>query len=311
MLLQIVWVNVSFRYLFPVLPFLILYFVAGIKNLKKGARLTVISGALLCYSYSSAMIVSYSLKSRISSALMPINTFKWVRENTAEDDVFLGGFPSRFYINTDRKMISWFPFTSADDFYLFVQKHVNVDYVAFFSSKDVQPAHQYSLPFYQKKRTEFIMKDSSRYEKVYSNDMEETEIWKIRKSTAYVRAWDIYMEGLSHYSKKDYDNAAEKLSEAVSVYGKFPTLRADLARVYMKMKDFSKAAVTLNEAIKVHPGDMELLMLRGYFHRNRGEYVLSSEDYKRAFVIAESLGMHDKTEELAGMLDQLKGLAKE
>lgn len=289
--LYMLWVNVAVRYMLPIMPLLLFFFIRGTKGIKKGFFYAVSAVLLLCYISSDAKIVAASLshERRRSSPLAPFDTYEWVKENTSKDDIFFGQITSRFFLYTGRVMNYSIDFTLRDEFYLMLLLG-NYDYVALFSIEDVQPGLEYSLTHGQYALMLGYLADETRFRRVFSDPDEETSIWEVRKNPDFVKAWQRYHEGLTAYYTGRKEEAARVLEDALRISADFPSVAADLAKIYMDYGEHTKALDIIARALDLYPESLLLHMVRGELYMQEGKTEKAREDIGKALAIAGTIG---------------------
>ncbi len=177
LLLQVFWVNVSLRYLIPVFPFLLYYLISGIKRLPKQVYYAVCISIFVFYIHTDVIIVAHARKNVSSSPKRTFETFKWIKKNTEKNSIFYSNFSERLFLRTNRKSVI-IDFKSHDEFYYKLIKN-RVNYVAVFTSRFIQKSYQYSIPGIRHRMMRLYLNNSARYEKVYEDSNEKTNIYSV------------------------------------------------------------------------------------------------------------------------------------
>ncbi|MFH1415052.1 MAG: tetratricopeptide repeat protein [Elusimicrobiota bacterium] len=284
-LFHIFWINVSIRYLVPVLPFLLYYFVCGMSRFSKTffRALTII--ILIIYLQADARILLSTspggLSQTVNTPSKPFASFKWIIKNTDDASLFFGNYPDRFYFNTKRRMIYRIMFSSRDEFYMYLLSS-GFDYVAYFSVSDVQTSSDYSIHHEQSRKTRVFLSDVNRFKPVYKNIKEDVAVWKIIKNSDFIKAWKEYSFGITFLKQKKFNEAEERFKKALDIWSDFPLVSANLSLLYINRKDYANAGQLLDNAIRLYPHEPQLTALRADISRMKGKTDLAAEYYRKA-----------------------------
>ncbi|MFC2091348.1 tetratricopeptide repeat protein [Elusimicrobiota bacterium] len=306
---NILWVNVSIRYLVPIMPFILYYFLTGVYYLRKQLFYIVSLILLVLYASYDVSIVRASLKEHPGNYSRPIQTFEWIRHNTEESDVFATLKPSLFSYNTGRRTELINCNQSRDELYhSLVSK--NVSHVAIFSARtsqrtfgDTWSVDKYSL-------LKFIMNDKNRFENIYENINEETILWKVKSSTAFIKAWSVNTQGFNSYNNGDITKATAYFEEAVSLYSDFPMAVFNLAQIYIGSKRYREAMDVLNSALRQFPNSKILLVLKGEVFRSNGDVGRAVWEWKKAQKIAQILNQRNSYTEIGKIVSEAENSLK-
>ncbi|MFW6134307.1 MAG: tetratricopeptide repeat protein [Elusimicrobiota bacterium] len=292
---QIIWVNVSLRYIVPVFPFVLLFFLKSLS--KKKVLFYSLSGVLLVSSVNTdRIIIRDSLKERKNSSRRPFKTFQWIRENTPKDALIMCNFAPRTYLRTRRKTTGM-KVLQRDEFYHMVLTK-NIDYIAYFSTRHLQRSHQFSAQKTRYTQARYILKDKTRYEVVYENPVEDTAILKPKKIKNFKQAWKLYRQGMERFRKDNLKDAEKKLEQSLKLYNDFPLASSNLASIYIMKKKYSQALELLDSIVKIYPKSGVLWALRGRVYYNLGNIEKAKENWEKALEIAEYLNKHQLKEDI-------------
>jgi len=97
-------------------------------------------------------------------------------------------------------------------------------------------------------------------------------------------------ESRSNFEKGDWDRAAKKASEALSLYPRSEAAYAIRSEAYGKLGWYYQARADAEAAIKINPGFGLAYNNRGYAHEKMGKLLEAKKDYDTACRLGEGLG---------------------
>jgi tetratricopeptide (TPR) repeat protein len=303
-LLHIFWVNVSTRYVIPIFPFLIYYFLFGIKIFKKKVFYVLCAIILALYLNSNMQAIVDAASIQNSSTMRPMNTFKWIKENTDKDAVLLTSHIDRSFLHTGRKALL-ISFDSSDKFYTNILRN-DVDYVVLYSNKYIQQSYLFSHQKVRDLRMRMYLKDNSKYKKIYENKVEDTNIWRVIKSEEYLEAGEIARQGMRFFKEGCIEEAEVKLQEAFDICSAHEIVAVNLSVMYMMKKEYARALHIVEQAINRLPYSAKMMAVRGDIYSATDNSGDALKDYEKALNIAKRTYDSDLIEILSNKLSALK-----
>ena len=168
----IIWPQMwsGMRFLIPIVPFLIYYFLVGLRGLAgaMGSRLAPLVGTLLILSVLVVVVISSLTglarggQARPSGHVRPyppewqnyFDVAEWCREHTPEGSIFLARKPSLFYLRARRPVMNY-PYTADTEEMMVFMAQNRVDYVILDGFSWTGTTARYLVPALQKHRDKF------------------------------------------------------------------------------------------------------------------------------------------------------------
>jgi len=213
---------------------------------------------------------------------------EWVKGNTPDGSMIYSNYASRLRFNTGR-ITEGFEFVSRDDYYAKLLAG-GFDYVAPLSMRFTQKSFHYSLAHVGYKMMMWYLADPDRYTMVYSNESEDAAVWEIKKSTAFVKAFDLTTSGLEYYASGNVSAAGDQFNKALEIYPDMSLASINITRIYLKKKEYDKALETMNRAILAYPASDILFAFRGWTYMMMEQYGPAMKDLREALSISEYHG---------------------
>ncbi len=294
--LHLFWVNLSERYMLPVFLFLIYYLLKSVDKTKIVKYL--LAGLLMInYVVSNATIIKYSLKKNKSSISYPFETFKWIKDNISEDEYILTNILYRLQINTARSAAGYLDEVNRDKSYYIFNKN-DIDYIVYFSAALFQTAAGYNDIVVRNRKFRLYLHDENRYEIVYRNPDEDTVVLKPIMNKDFLKAWELYKEGVAYYNLDNTKEAITEFKEALREYGDFTLVSQELAAIYFSRGKYKKSNKVINAALKKYSKAPRLWALKGRIYAEKNMNKLAGKYFKRALKLAEYMEAKKLTEDI-------------
>ncbi|MCK4533388.1 hypothetical protein KAU39_06335 [bacterium] len=275
------YISSSNRYLLPLLPFIIHYFLKGIFLLEslrlkiKQPGLINLRGNLvwtLCFILVVANLVPavYMISGNITYLgnykFLSIEERKdyhsrwlldyftpaaWIRENTALNSVVMHCFPPAFYLKSNRKCV----------FFLLTLQGPRVIKINLDKMKEIENRiNKYEVDYlvvgHQAERE--IIGYLKQYSKifmfellaVFKTEMKVVEIYKVVKTNAQIKTLD--RQGINYYKKRNYKQAVSKFNEIIRMQPNCKTY-FNLGQCYEKQYLPKDAGEIYAKAIQLEP----------------------------------------------------------
>ncbi|MFH1415754.1 MAG: tetratricopeptide repeat protein [Elusimicrobiota bacterium] len=299
------WATISIRYLMPLLPLSIYYFMSGLSRIGKKAFYPACFIILVSCLSSDMRIAATSLKDKVPSPVRTYSTFRWLKENTPDKSVISSNHPARIYLHTCRKSVVFPGFNTPDELYFNLLTN-NIDYVVSFAMEPTHINYERLYTYFSKNSLmRFCLADNPRYEEVFISESENVFIWKVRENLSFRKAWKINADGIKELARGNRARAGEYFTEALNEHSNFPLAAFNLARLLFLEKNYNEALFIVSEALKYSPADKMLLIFRGTIYKETGKPLLAEKDWSAALRIANTLGEKNTA---AGLHKLLSGL---
>ena len=275
------YISSSNRYLLPLLPFIVHYFLNGIflleswrLKVKQPCCLNLRSNLvwILCFILVVANLIpaAYMIRGNISYLgnykFLSIEERKdyhsrwlldyftpaaWIRENTPVNSVVMHCFPPAFYLKSNRKSV----------FFLLTLQgprliKINLDKMKVIADRINKYKVDYLVVGHQAERE--IIGYLKRYSEifmfeplaVFKTEMKRVEIYKVIKTNAQIKT--LNRQGINYYKKGNYKQAVSKFKEIIQLQPNCKTY-FNLGQCYEK-QDLSKGAGEMYaKAIQLEP----------------------------------------------------------
>ncbi len=299
------YISSSNRYLLPLLPFILCYFLKGIflfevwrLKIKPSfcRSLNANFGWILCFILlvgnlvpAGCMIkgnVTYLNSYRFLSAqerkdyhsrwlLDYFSPADWIKENTPQNSVVMHCFPPAFYLQSKRKSV-FFLLSPAGPWLI----KINLDKMKVIADRIDSENVNYLVVGHQAERE--IINYLRQYSKIFmfeklaifKAEMKTVEIYKVIKTNSQIKL--LNRQGMDYYEKGDYEQAVLKFDRIIQLQPNCKTY-FNLGQCYEGQKLFKKAgemykeAVRLEVAHKIAKMRMEIVRQKGKIKQNPGD----------------------------------------
>jgi tetratricopeptide (TPR) repeat protein len=92
----------------------------------------------------------------------------------------------------------------------------------------------------------------------------------------------VWLRGMDHYQKKEYDKAIPDFTEAIRLDPKFAPAYRDRGSSYSRLKEYDKAVADLTEYIRLKPEDPEGYEFRVLAYNGLKDAAKASADLRMA-----------------------------
>jgi len=297
LLLHVMWGNVALRYLFPVYPFIIIYFFNGLKKVNRYVFTVITVASLYSYITADAKIISGSLKADYRPEKYTAETFEWIRKNIPDRRIMNNRLSSTL-LYTGKKGAVIRSYRPSGLYSWAVKEDIN--YFCLFSMDYSQMSAGRRLPVIYSRQNEYALSEEKLFIPVYSNKEEKTRIWKRRTEAenAFLEAEKLLKQGTEAFLAGRKTEAAVKIERSISVFPHRAAPYAELAAVYMTMKDYENALKTVDSGLSLYPGGPYLLALKGKILSFKKEKKAALEYLYKARARADYLGLSNLKREV-------------
>jgi len=263
------------RFLLPLTPFIIFYFLQGAAKFGR-IKLNAVFACLLVFCLYAGIEMSYK-----RHVIQPRGTLDFIKTDTSPNAVFTSVYGDRIFLYTNRKAIAFTDVNDEDNLFFYLAKN-SVDYVyvnLFYESMGYMYI-RYSQS--SQKKIVRCMENNDFYELVYKNEKEKTAIWRVNSvlKENYIKAND--------YALKAMEFAKEFYAKSLKVFPSCASSANNFALIYITEGKFDEAEKILIDGIKASPRSAALYALIGQLYKLKSEYKKSVENYKKAFKFASN-----------------------
>jgi hypothetical protein len=254
------WSAVDVHYLYPILPFLLVFLVAGAEHLRQemsgpvAVTLSVFVLVMGRYLYCDA----YGIPSATNPPLrIAAQTYRWMRERLPpERFLFTPAAPTvRLYSGHYAYFAS--PPSDADELRFALLAKGTTHVLA-------QPVNLQSFRSYGgtsadansrwERLQRWVVGWPEAFTPVYANAGEGTALYAVKQSAAFQEAFAHYKASFREFEAARFPEAARRLDEALRLYPDFPgALNASGAVSLVMNKDIDVAVTRLRKALRLRP----------------------------------------------------------
>jgi len=305
MLIHIIWVNVSIRYMIPVFPFFIMYFFVNLEKYGKYVYRTALAIALAGYLSADTKAVIKSVYKLNDPCLSAPQTYNWIR-NTVKDKYIMCNFSSKTFFKTGKVSINYDIFSPGILYCKLLKSDIR--YVCLLSSGQLQRSALEQAPEIYHKRINSVMKPGVFFEKVYANPVEDTVVWKVRDelNPGFLSAYGKYVIAMKKFTEGNIEGSIRELEAALNIFPWFPAAARELASMYMIKSRFQKAINTAASVLEKFPYEPYLNALMGRAQYESGNMEKAAVYWKRAYKSAKDLSYNNLASQLEGELTQIE-----
>jgi len=185
-ILHLLWPWQDHRYIFPVFPLLLFYFINGFQVLESIVRriyllrIPLFCLILLLFVPHTYAIIKKSLGLEKDFHPMPLRSYQWVKKNTVTESLFMAPFPGRLYVYTRRKSYGLPVSSTPEGLFQFMRKR-GIQYVFLEPYGQTMKVTENSINIYKNRAemVEHIIRQETFSELVYCNPHEKTFLYKI------------------------------------------------------------------------------------------------------------------------------------
>ncbi len=227
-LVHTLWLNFDVRYLMPLVPFALIFMVAGWLQLFKDTYWRRITGRtvfallLVLYGFQNGFAVYESLFKPVTRNLAPLNTFAWVKQHTERAAVLLSPLAPGLYLYTNRPAISLLVTQDEEDLrHQLLANHVQYVLDRWtdtpFVSLD-QRVRGLDINHQWKRIRRYMNLYPSEFKLVYEDSHEMTRIYAIALSPAFVQSYDQYLKALDDLRLHKVESGLARLRSSLQLY---------------------------------------------------------------------------------------------
>lgn len=260
LLIHVLWPQVESRYVLPLLPFAIVFIVAGMSPTSKQTTMEIAGLYLgvfifLMGALSADARMVYQTLHQTPQIDVPLKTYEWIRNNTPEKSNIFDGKPPALTLYTGRFGEFDIRVQDQDEFkYLLAKRNVSyvhlhpITFAAFTIPGQLDVNARYSF------LAHLIVQDPVSFPVLYTDPVERTQIRKFVPDPHHLKAYEIYLSAQENLYKSEWKAAEQKLNQAMRIDPHLPTVNNALGIVYAQADhDMLKAKKMFEKALALSP----------------------------------------------------------
>ena len=306
--IHLFYLSIDERYFWPLLPFLAIFFLVGIKEgfsaLRMPSTLYLPLGLLWCLVLfkPDALLLHAALLPSPPAVKVPEHTLSWIRNHIPAGTLCIGRQPLLYVLTGVRGEYTLDTYDREE--FLFKTLDGKYAYVILFANSINMP-----LPTYPGQGGLNLLSQNAgymtywreRYIPIYQNTVERTQILKVAPDEAFQKAYRLYLDASSELSAGHGQEAKEALDQSLALYPKLAASWMAYGILNYVQADYKSAEVKLTRALAINPDNIlaneymaRVLMLQRHNLEAKG-------CYKKAIALIEYSGSYS---ELLPMLRQ-------
>jgi tetratricopeptide (TPR) repeat protein len=204
--------------------------------------------------YAIQQTIHVPLENRI-----PSNTFQWIRLHTPLDAFVMSPQSASLTLYTDRYSTAYIGGVADPDHFRFLLLESGITHLC---TRPYSFLHVRAIPFRDPQfiwpRIEsYLKEDMSSYESIYRNDSERTEIYRVRSSAEFQRAYRLYRTTMRTFADTPIGrrsvNTLDELEVVLRLYPFPSALNAFGATALLMNRHLELAQKRLEEAVRRRP----------------------------------------------------------
>jgi len=274
------WPGTEPRYLMPVIPLIIFYFLKGVGKLGRKTQFVLFSCLFAFFLYTGI---------KMSKDRYPVpsaGVFDFIKTNTPSDAVFTSVYADMIFLYTNRKSLYPHRIRKDDDMFYSLSK-TGADYI-FVNLLFVPPDFmRIQRGKYSQEIIVRCLENKKFYTLVYKNENKKTYIWRVNPGLKenFLKANDLGVKAMKFFNKGDFARAKETYKQTLEIFP-YPRAVNNYAIIYMEEGKFDEAEKILIDGIQFSPHSAMLYALYGKLCEMKGDYKQSAENYKKSLKFA-------------------------
>ncbi len=280
------WFALDLRFVFPVLPFLLLWILEGLRQISSALpqqrRILGILGLLVLGSYAHAsiqMLMNSTHSDSKSRNSLPQETYAWIRERLPKTACLLSTRTSTHYLYTQRKGLPSINATDIEDFRYHALKN-NITHVI------SQPHFLIGVrKAYSPGAANVLWVGSwpAAFPELYRNDHEQTLIYDVSKNPSFVKAYELYLLAQRSLADSKNEQGKQQLEQALRIHPQLACAQNAYGAVLMIQGHSPSVALShFQKAIELRPFYPLALLNLARFHKDRKRLDLARDSYQKA-----------------------------
>jgi len=257
-LIMSLWSVYSQRYALPILPFMLLFLVAGLysfaESRAKAAKGLLVLLALGFLIRSAGLALETYSPQRPAETKLCLQTLEWIRTETPPESRFLGR-GAAILLYTGRAGHGMFGAPNMDAFISELSRlHITHALVTDETALSPRGAYRTNQAWQKMMERAWLQQHPRFFKKLHENKAEKTEIYSIGIPERWDNAVALYGRALRELRDSDRTAATASLRQALAEVPDFPSALTALASVRLwQGKDFKEAEKHLRHALALEP----------------------------------------------------------
>jgi tetratricopeptide (TPR) repeat protein len=288
MLLHATWLALDPHYLWPLMPFVLLFIATGIPGtvkspwVRRGVFVLLLTACFLYVREAAYAVRQSARRPQINRA--PHQTLQWIRHQLTGEAFILAPPAPMISLYTGRHATALVPASDAEEYrYRLLQSSITHVFVQPWPMLHVDAAARRTPHWVWGQTPRWISFSPRGFEKIFSQEAENTELFALRPGGKFREAYTFYLQGMSAVEQGKTDAAFEAFLTASRTD---PTMVSALnaygATSLMTGHHLENGKTQLSRAVRLQPGSAIAWLNLARIHRRLGHSDQARFAYARA-----------------------------
>jgi hypothetical protein len=304
------WISLSSRFVFPLLPFLIVFLIEGIwKTASRFSRASLIAGGLIgllgvsCLSGDILFFKDLHAKKQ-SPSEFPKHTFAWMQQNLPSNAFILCSHAPALHLFTNRHALNGVVAEDIEDFrFRLMQEGV--------THALIQPRLQIAVrnvTYVQSQNRRWIQGWPDAFPVFHTDLQERTVLHQIRPDPAFQKAYTLYISAVSDLQRAAYKEGMARLDQALRVDPTLANAHQAYGTALFMTGNFAEAERRFKKALSLRPYFPLALLNLARLYSKTGRSSLAVATYDQAL---EAISVSLESPSLTALIQQEKTALKD
>jgi hypothetical protein len=303
------WISLSSRFVFPLLPFLAIFAAEGIRRVSllfsrpRWIALSLAGLLGISHVYHNALFFKELSHQKNAPPVLPKTTFEWMGKHLPSQALLLCPNAPTLHLFTGLHGVVGIPAEDIEGFrYQLLQKGV--------THALLQPRPQIivrNVTYPQVQNRLWIQGWTEVFPIIYKNSSEETTIHAISSDPAFQKAYELYARAVMDLQTSSFPEAMALLDQALKQYPSLASAHQAYGTAFFMLNKPERAEASFKKALLIRPYFPLALLNLARLYQKTGRFQLALQTYDQAL---SAISLSAESPELEGLIYKEKTALK-